>query len=359
MTTSRLSSLKFIVFALTPTLVLLLAAETTIRLKHFVAPGHEVNYLRSPFVSGSRVWPNPCANEELVYSTQLERLMPRTSDENCFRGDHMKPQKDADEYRIVFVGGSTVQDFQSNEEMMTAQFKHVLPPRHWGKRISVVNAGQFGFNSWLILEDYQSRVRNFSPDLVLYYEAWNEENDDPHITSMKKAHGRTAAFTNRIHDALYNRSELYTYLAALANTHGHWKIDVNELRRHFTSLAREVRSRGARFVFVTQVIQFPRTWKGVDTFDYQAVDALLDRLSADRHYVYDVNEISALNQRLAVLYTLDLCRDNDIPVINILEPIEALGETGRAEVFMDLGHLTVKGDKIVGELIGKRLNMSD
>ena len=100
-------------------------------------------------------------------------------------------------------------------------------------------------------------------------------------------------------------------------------------------------------------------WKGIDTYDYQAVDGLLDRLKADRHYVYDVTEISALNQRLAVAYTVDLCRQFHVPVVNILDDVDALGDGGRAEMFMDLGHLTVKGDKVVGELIAKRLVWSN
>jgi hypothetical protein len=52
-----------------------------------------------------------------------------------------------------------------------------------------------------------------------------------------------------------------------------------------------------------------------------------------------------------------MCREFGIPVINILDEVEALGETGRAEMFMDLGHLTPKGDRIVGELVAKGLTL--
>jgi hypothetical protein len=305
-------------------------------------------------------WPKPCV-DQTVYSTEQHRQMPRTWDDNCFRGDRVAQHKDANEYRIVFLGGSTVEDAQSDDEMMTAQFKHALPPTHRDKRVSVVNAGKAGFESRRILLYWQSWVHTFSPDVVLYYEAWNEQPTD---VKFARADARIAAIHNWLHGTLYHRSMLYTYLVekfaflTAANDH-FWKIDVNELRRHFTALASDVRGRGARFVFVTQVVRFPRTWKGVDTFDYRAVAALLDRLKADRQYAYDVQEISALNQRLAVLYTLKLCRENDIPVINILDAIEARGDAGRAEMFADLGHLTVKGDKIVGELIGTQLNTWD
>ena len=387
----RRFSLKFVVFALAPTLALLLAAETAVRVKYFLAHGYEWAYLAAPFVHGSLAaperwtavrpdpttasskpdtdssknqmvfkWKKPCA-DSMVYSTELQRDVPRTFDDNCFRGDRVTTEKTADEYRIVFLGGSTVEDAQSDSEMWTARFKRAWPPTYLGKRVTVVNAGKSGFESRRILLYWGSWVQSFSPDLVLYYEAWNEQ---PTSVKWVRVDERVAAFRNWFHETLYYRSMLYTYMvekfAFLSTSNDHfWKLDVTDVRNlriSLTSLAGDVRSRGIRFVFVTQVIQFPRMWKGVDTFDYHAVDALLDRLKADRHYVYDAREISALNQRLALFYSLELCRQNDIPVINILDPIEALGEDGCTALFVDLGHLSVKGDQMVGELVAARLH---
>ncbi len=304
-------------------------------------------------------WRTPCVNQT-VYSTELHKDMPRTWNEHCFRGDSVKPQKDPDEYRVIFLGGSTVEDAQSDVEMMTAQVKRALPQRHGEKRISVVNAGRAGFESARILLYWTYQVEAFSPDLVVYYEAWNEQPTDVKWTRVDQ---RIAGFSNWLHSTLYYHSMLYTYavekFAFLTTSNDHfWKIDLNRLRRSFVPLAGTVQNGGARFVFVTQVIRFPRLWKGIDTFDYQAVDALLERLRTDRQYAYDVTEISALNQRLAVLYTLSLCREHGIPVINILDQVEAQGDAGRAEMFIDLGHLSVKGDRIVGELIGARLKLA-
>jgi len=307
------------------------------------------------------LWPTPCVSGK-VYSTERRAVLPRTWDENCFRGDRVTRETNAAEFRVVFLGGSTVQGFQSDEEMMTAQFKQFFRRTPPGRQLTVVNAGRSGFDSRRILEDYRSRVSRFPIDLALYYEAWNEQPND--LKPSRKADRIIADIQNPLHATLYHRSQLYTYLvekyAFLATAHTKfWKIDVSTLRTSFSDLAREVRRGGTRFVFVTQVIQFPRTWRGVDTFDVQAVNTLLDRLKADPRYVYDVMEISALNQRLAVLSTLGLCREQGVPAINIIEPMEALGTAGRAELFMDLGHLTVKGDRVVGGLIAARLNLPD
>lgn len=367
---ARVLSLRFTIFALVPATILLLAAETAVRLKYFFAHQHDWHYLTTPLggdIAGPDrwkspkdqmvvTWRKPCV-DSTVFSPELQRQAPRTFDENCFRGDHVKPQKSPDEYRIVFLGGSTVEDAQSDSEIMTERFKEALPPAYQEKRTTVVNAGKPGFQSRLILLYWQSWVHSFAPDLVLYYEGWNEIPTDVKWTRVDQ---RLAGAGDRFHKALYYRSLLYTYLveksAFLTASDEHfWKIEVNDLRRNFVQLATEVRERRARFIFVTQVIHFPRIWKGVDTFDRRAVEALLDRMKADPQYAYDMKEVSALNQRLAIDTTVDICREQHVPVIDIRESIEALGEAQRAELFMDLGHLTVKGDRIVGGLIGHAL----
>lgn len=382
-TKPHVRTLRFVGFAVTPVVVLLVAAETAVRLKYFFSPnGRDWTYLTTPIGRGSVFaaaparaavspaadgsnddqlvfrWQTPCV-DETVFSSELQKAMPRTWDRHCFRGDRVAPGRAANEYRIFFLGGSTVEDGQSDEEMMTLQFKRALPPRPSGKRLIVVNAGRANFDSRVIHSYWESTIKAFRPDLVVYYEAWNEQQGDIKFTGMR-IDQRMAAFTrSRLHGALYYRSMLYTYLVErfglrLAGGARFWKVDLRQLH-HFVELAQSVRASGARFVFATQIVRFPRMWKGVDTFDYHAVDALLDRLRSDRSYTYSVNEISGLNQRLALFYTIALCRQQNIPVVNILDPVEALGDQKRAELFTDLGHLTVKGDRLVGQLIAKGL----
>jgi hypothetical protein len=374
----RARSARFVLFAVTPAIVLLVAAEATVRLKYYFSPyGRDWRYLTTPLGRGSAMpqpssargdlaaasddqlvfrWQAPCV-DGVVHSAELQKDMPRTWDEHCFRGDRIAKQKDPDEYRIIVLGGSTVEDAQSDEEMMTAQLKRSLPPIG-SRRVTVVNAGKANFDSRVIRSYWQSIVHEFSPDLVVYYEAWNEQQGDIKFTGMQVDQGLSVFARHSLHRALYYRSMLYTYLVERFGlrmaARRFWKVDLQQLR-NFVELARSVRESRAQFVFVTQIVRFPRMWRGIDTFDYHAVDGLLDRLRADRRYSYDVTEISALNQRLVVGYTIEQCRAQNIPVINILDRIEALGDAGRAELFTDLGHLTVKGDRTVGRLIAQQL----
>ncbi len=298
-------------------------------------------------------WQKPCT-DQVVRSVELAKELPRTWDDNCFRGDHVKKDEPADEYRIFVVGGSTVEDAQSDEEMWTAQLKRRLPARHAGKTITVVNAGKAGYESHRIFLYWVATLAAFTPDLVVYYEAWNEQPTD---VTFAHADDRIYAGRDWLQQLLFYRSMLYTYAVEKAAflraaRDRFWRTDLVQVRKGFRQL-QEAITPSARIVFVTQVIRFPRMWKGVDTFDRGAVSELLDRLHADRAYAYDVTEISALNQRMTLDYELEMCREFNIPVINILGEVEALGDAVRAELFLDLGHLTPKGDRLVGDLVAK------
>lgn len=304
-------------------------------------------------------WQKPCV-DQVVHSAELGKDLPRTWDDNCFRGDRVKKEKPGDEYRIFVVGGSTVEDAQSDEEMWTAQLKRRLPTGHAGKKVTVVNAGKAGYESHRIYLYWVYTLAAFAPDLVVYYEAWNEQPTDVKFTH---ADDRIYAARDWLQNLLFYRSMLYTYAVEKAAfmraaKDRFWRTDTTKVRKGFTQVKAAIKP-NATLVFVTQVIKFPRMWKGVDTFDYGAVSALLDRLRADRSYAYDVTEISALNQRMTLGYELEMCREFDIPVINILDQIEALGDAGRAEMFTDLGHLTPKGDRIVGALVAEGLKLPD
>lgn len=367
-------TLKRIAFSLTPLLILVIAAETAVRIKFFLLHKKDWNYITMPFrvqdqsraVHAFYMAPpqpakdspmqfrmvKPCRNSE-VLSARLQKPMPYTWDPNCFRGDSVAQAKPPGETRLFILGGSTVQSFQPDVDMWATRLKEHLGDAH----VRVINAGQSSMESEGVAKLYDAKIRLFAPDVVLYYEAWNEQIA---YSQWSQVNGFIGSFSNRLHGSLYYASAVYTYLVekyAFGTTKAvqFWKIDVERLGENLGRLSRAVRGSGARLVFVTQVIKFPRYWKGIDTFQPAAVEALLDRLKQDPSYAYDTFEISALNQRLAVFRSVEFCRALDVPVVNILDEVEALGESGRARLFLDLGHLTGEGDDLIGRLIGDKV----
>jgi hypothetical protein len=297
-------------------------------------------------------WVRPCRDRE-VFSEHFQKPMPFTWDANCFRGDSVTTAKLPGEYRVFVVGGSTVEDAQPDVDMWTRKLKEELND----PRIRVINAGQSNMGSTGMTPMYESRLSVFKPDLLLYYEGWNEQSEFGRLAKVEEQLG---AVTNRLHKALHYKSLLYTYLVEKYSFMTNkdvklWTIDVKQLQANLDRLVRVVRHSGAQFVFVTQVVRVPREWKGVDTFDGDALEALLNRMRVDTSYVYDTEEISALNQRLAVDRSIELMQRLNVPVINIRDEIEALGPERRKALFIDLGHLTWQGDHLVGRLVGEKL----
>jgi len=403
---------KRIVWSLMPVLLLLLTGELVVRVRYFFFHKHDWNYIFMPFrvqdtqaldhaffklpengldaaaakassapapagapppaaaaadssappapgptaaASADQMkfkWLRPCKDRE-VFSTHYNKPMPYTWDANCFRGDSVTTAKPPGEIRVFVVGGSTVEDAQPDIDTWTMKLKAELAD----PRVKVINAGQTAMGSNRMTAMYEGKLSLFKPDLVLYYEAWNEQTQFGQLPQIDRQLG---LLKNRMHKALHYKSMLYTYLVekySFMTTQDvkFWRIDVETLQKNLERLSGVIRHHGARMVFVTQAIRLPRHWKGTDTFDPDAVDRLLDRLKNDKSYAYDTEEISSLNQRLAVFRSIEVLRKKDVPVINILDEIEALGVEGRKPIFVDLGHLTWQGDEFVGKLVGQKL----
>ncbi len=205
---------------------------------------------------------------------------------------------------------------------------------------------------------YDGKVRFYRPDVVLYLESWAEQVAFSQFTEVDRviAEFMEGSFVKRF----YYQSALVTYLVekymfVTTTAVKFWKVDVEPVRNTLTHLSDAMADAGGRFVFVTEVSRFPRYYRQIDTFDYRQVEGLLDSLERDPAYVYDAAEISALNQRLVVAYSLEVCRQHDIPAINLLDMIEQLGEQELDAYFTDLVHSTWKLDKLIGEEIAARL----
>ncbi len=374
---ARLSLSRRLTFAFIPLVVLLLAVEAVCRVKFFVAHDYDWNYIVAPLVvadSQTMGWgqfmppttadgqivfnsPRPCRDRE-VFSQRLQRLSLVTYDAFCLRGDRVALRPSRDEYRVFVLGGSTVEDEEPDGETMVDYFKQALPQRVGRRRVTVVNAGHRSYGSSRILDQYRTKIVKFSADLLLYHEAWNEQTD---FTQLSQVDARMAQMQGRLHAALHYRSMLYTYVAEkrqFMNVKAvrFWKIDVDRLAENFARLLEDVRASNGRFMLVTQPINFPRYHRGVDTFDFNAVNRLIESLQSDPAYLYDTFEISALNQRLAVARQIELARKHQVFVVDILDEVEEFGDAGRKQIFTDLGHRTQRGNQVIGKLIGAKVH---
>lgn len=94
-----------------------------------------------------------------------------------YRGEEFELQKPAGEFRIVCLGGSTTYTslVQDNNKTYPAQLREHLRARA-SNNILVVNAGAEGYASYDSLINFQFRVLELSPDMIIVYHGVNDIN---------------------------------------------------------------------------------------------------------------------------------------------------------------------------------------
>jgi lysophospholipase L1-like esterase len=92
-----------------------------------------------------------------------------------YRGPEVAIPKPPGIFRIVAVGGSTTYGIATDwEDAYPAQLQNMLRDDYGYTDVEVVNAGLSGYNTWDILANYEFRVSELQPDLIIFYEAIND-----------------------------------------------------------------------------------------------------------------------------------------------------------------------------------------
>ncbi|HQQ62179.1 MAG TPA: SGNH/GDSL hydrolase family protein [Pseudomonadales bacterium] len=92
-----------------------------------------------------------------------------------FRGDDFPLQKPAGEYRIVCIGGSTTytSEVKNYHDSYPAVLEKKLHEQGF-TQVRVINAGVGGWHSWESLINFQFRLLDLQPDLIVVYEGIND-----------------------------------------------------------------------------------------------------------------------------------------------------------------------------------------
>jgi len=114
-----------------------------------------------------------------------------------YRGEEITQPKPAGTYRIVAIGGSTtytasVPTYQDSYPYLLEQELH----ERGFTNVEVVNGGVPYYDSWPILVNFEFRVLDLDPDLIIYYEGDNEEKTRmvyPHEAYVGDNTGRVSA----------------------------------------------------------------------------------------------------------------------------------------------------------------------
>lgn len=92
-----------------------------------------------------------------------------------YRGEEIPLPKPEGEFRVVCIGGSTT--YTSGVEDYNHSYPELLEQellQRGFENINVINAGVPGWTSWECLINFQFRVLDLEPDLIIFYEAIND-----------------------------------------------------------------------------------------------------------------------------------------------------------------------------------------
>jgi len=92
-----------------------------------------------------------------------------------FRGEEIEAKKSDEEFRIVCIGGSTtyttgVQDYKKSYPYLLQKELNQLGFKH----VKVINSGVGNWSSWESLINFQLRLLDLDPDLLVVYHATND-----------------------------------------------------------------------------------------------------------------------------------------------------------------------------------------
>lgn len=92
-----------------------------------------------------------------------------------YRGDEIEIPKPEGRFRIICIGGSTTYESDIDNYRMSYPYllEKILKENGW-HNVDVVNAGVGGWLSWESLINFELRVLDLAPDMIVIYDALND-----------------------------------------------------------------------------------------------------------------------------------------------------------------------------------------
>ncbi len=97
-----------------------------------------------------------------------------------FRGDEFSPEKPDGVYRIFMLGGSTMfgHGATSDETTIPGYLQDFFQNYDDKFKIEIINGGIQGADSYTEIKIIENKLINFSPDMVIVYDGWNDLRAD-------------------------------------------------------------------------------------------------------------------------------------------------------------------------------------
>jgi lysophospholipase L1-like esterase len=331
-----------VLFALLPTLVLFGTGELAARILY--AYRWDIRYLRAPYGFDGR-YPYRVTGTMTAFDGCAARVLTRTSNSIGTRGAEWPIEKTPGRLRIVTAGASSTYGLNNpDDKTWPVLLERELRGRH-GRDVEVLNAGRPRLRLEEIRAALDMQVPRYRPDVVIYYEGYNNVQD----ATVNRLHER-----HPILSALYYRSMLYTYAVGVVSVRlRRWEEaflhEARLFRAELDAMLRLLRTHGVRPVFVLQVTRSAPAPElaTMDLDDDRAVAAFV---------LAHASEAGSLRAYQAQVLIERVRRVGKAEGITVIDPRDAFAGRPTAPLFCTDIHLTDEGNALLAATVASRLD---
>ena len=360
--------LQRILLAVVPVVVLCGAGEAGARAYYYHIHHGDLRYLVIPFGSARTLhaqaeYPvakstytkhDACSNREITYTVNAQGG----------RGTDWTPAKPPGTMRLLAVGASTTFGVNNPDGATWPALLEEELQRRARQRIEVLNGSQSSITLNRILELLSTQWLAYHPDVVLYYEAYN---DTPYTAfrdvdlAITRFHVQTwlGQWANR----LYYRSMLYTYLVEKLHFHLAAKRrglapQLARYRTQLRQLIRLLRDHGVTPVFVLQLTQRSEeaVVRRLRLEDEQEVQSFV-QTATQRHGSLPADQLIGLRVYATQLFVEAVRREAEAAGVQVIDPRPAFAGSD-AGLFCDEIHLTDAANRRLAQQIAAALDVS-
>jgi len=354
-------------------LLLLGLGEAAARLHYWSRHERDVRWLIAPIGFPGHLGGPPATPEYSIGRTAYtvlepctDRLLTFTVNSAGGRGPEWALSKPPGAVRILTIGASTTFGVSSPDEATwPARLEEELRRRH-GRPIEVLNAGVPEARLQDLLAALSDRWLGYRPDLVLYYEGYNDAGNPFRSVDRTLSDFHHHSLLGRLASVLYYRSLLYTYLvekthiARLKASQRHVAEALAAFQGRLRDFVAVVRGQGASPVVALQVMRY-------------AEDPRIRQLRLDRDDEIRALELAVTResepfwaewfQRIRVhgaqVFVEAVRRTGEAEGVQVIDPRPAFADRlDDPALFCDERHLTDEANAILAREIARQLDLS-
>lgn len=357
----RLSRRRKLLFALLAFVIMLVGIEALARVGSYVFSGLNPYYL----FYGFRSWKTNEGHSDKrngyfkfpVNSTiKFGTPEPARINNHGFRGADFDTQKAPKTFRVICLGASSTFGYTNRDAgTYPAILQELFRERGLGKTVEVLNCGVPHMNSDNILAMFREEILSYSPDLVTFYEGYNDASWPLDVNRLQRVMSwmdeYSAAYAclrkgvSAVGGKMHERWNKYGAQVSGTAAEHQLQLHVAMTRANLTEILRLAQQQHVQVVFVRQPIRRP------SDLPKEAPPSFEDAYREIHQQLVDTGQINGLDITFYIHHALlelqgELARDWKLPIVDNVSLVD-----GHPKSLVTQVHLSEEANRRLAEAI--------